>query len=171
MIPATKIDPTSKVSMALQPTIAPSAPAIFQSPAPRLRSRTNGKSTSSPTAAPSREVLSPAQRYAIVFTATPMANAGTVSQLGIRRLRKSVHPAAHAKAIAGSRVRTLKLSPRHFQREAARHRREAVSHRRKLYLPSKGEKRHRLAATTLIFSGEKSTDSLTQGAHSLFRGF
>src|ERR1700688_3555980 len=111
MIPATRTDPISKFSKIPQPTKAPNAPASFQSPAPRLRRKTNGNSTSSPNPAPSREVFNPGHPAAITFNKTPTSNPGTVSQFGIRRLRQSVHPATSAKTTASPSMIAFKPSP------------------------------------------------------------
>ena len=48
MSPATNTDPISRSISRAGPAKAPSAPASFQSPAPRLRSRTNGSSKAKP---------------------------------------------------------------------------------------------------------------------------
>src|SRR6266481_1329231 len=111
MMPATKIEPISKFAIASQPTNAPKAPASFQSPAPRLRRKTNGKSTSSPNPAPSREVFNPSHPPTATFARTPTRNPGTVSQFGILRLRQSVHPAISAKAIAVPSTIGFKTDP------------------------------------------------------------
>ena len=52
MIPATKTDPNSRSTSVPGPANAPRAPASFQSPAPRLRSRTNGNSSAKPSPRP-----------------------------------------------------------------------------------------------------------------------
>src|ERR1700691_4032726 len=104
MMPATKTDPISKFSSTSQPTNAPKAPASFQSPAPRLRNKTKGSSTNNPNPPPSREVFNPCNPPVAALTATPTRNPGTVSQLGIRRLRQSVKPAASPKTIGFKRA-------------------------------------------------------------------
>ena len=116
MIPATKTEPISRSTSTCQPTNAPKAPANFQSPAPRLRRKTNGKSTNKPKPAPSREAFSPALPFAITFTETPTSNPGTVSQFGMRRLRQSVHPAISAKATANPSTTAFKQTPIHIDR-------------------------------------------------------
>jgi hypothetical protein len=93
------------------PTKAPNAPANFQSPAPRLRRSTNGSSKASPTAAPSSEARSPAHRPKTVFAVTPINSPGTVSQFGMRRLRRSVHPAMSDKSTAPARINGFKRAP------------------------------------------------------------
>src|ERR1700676_1668141 len=100
MIPATRIDASNKSTNKPGPVNAPKAPANFQSPAPRLRNSTNGNSNARPNAAPSREAFSPSQPLKTAFARTPTSNAGTVSQFGIRRHRRSVHPAAAARIMA-----------------------------------------------------------------------
>src|SRR5580658_7481006 len=111
MIPATKIDPISKSSSTPGPTNAPKAPASFQSPAPRLRRKTNGNNTSNPSPAPNREVFNPAHPLVRTFAETPTSNPGTVSQFGMRRLRQSVHPAISANATASPSTVGFKSSP------------------------------------------------------------
>src|SRR5271156_1413179 len=111
MMPATKNDPISKFSNTSQPTNAPRAPASFQSPAPRLCNKTKGKSTSNPKPAPSREAFNPPNPPVAALAATPMSSPDTVSQLGIRRLRQSVKPAATAKATAKPRTIGFKPAP------------------------------------------------------------
>src|SRR5581483_2055473 len=96
IIPATKTDINRRSSNKAGPVKVPSAPASFQSPAPKLRSSTKGSNKPRPTSAPNREVFKPLQPLSKVLAATPRANAGTVSQLGIRRVRISVHPAITA---------------------------------------------------------------------------
>src|SRR3974390_3022255 len=90
MTPAMKTDPSSRSTRCPGPAKAPSAPASFQSPAPRLRSSTNGSNSTKPSAAPSREVLKPIQPPKVALAAIPTSNPGTVSQFGIRRLRNAV---------------------------------------------------------------------------------
>jgi hypothetical protein len=58
--------------------------------------------------APSREVFNPLQPPKIVLAAIPITNAGTVSQLGILRLRKSVHPATIDSSTAPAKIPVLK---------------------------------------------------------------
>jgi hypothetical protein len=111
MTPATKTEPMSKTARTRGPTNAPKAPASFQSPAPRLRRKTNGNSTSNPSPAPSREVLNPAHPLVRTFAETPTSNPGTVSQFGMRRLRQSVHPAISANATASPSTVGFKPSP------------------------------------------------------------
>src|SRR5271154_1232866 len=111
MIPATNTEPISRSTSTCQPTKAPRAPANFQSPAPRLRRKTNGKSTSSPKPAPNREAFSPALPFAITFTKTPIRNPVTVSQFGMRRLRQSVHLAISANATANPSTTAFKPTP------------------------------------------------------------
>src|SRR5215472_5962144 len=96
MTPATKTDNSNKSTSRPGPTNAPSAPASFQSPAPRLRTRTNGSRRPNPTTAPSSELFNPPQPPSTVFPTTPTTNAGTVSQFGMRRLRRSDQPAIRA---------------------------------------------------------------------------
>src|ERR1700678_3550086 len=116
MMPATKNDPISKFSNTSQPTNAPKAPASFQSPAPRLRNKTKGKSTSNPKPAPSREAFNPPNPPVAALAATPTSNPGTVSQLGMRRLRHSVKPAATAKATANPRTIGFKRAPQSWRK-------------------------------------------------------
>ena len=59
MIPASRIVPASTAISCRGPRHAPSAPASFQSPAPRLRRSTNGSSSPSPSSAPSSADFSP----------------------------------------------------------------------------------------------------------------
>jgi len=87
MIPLQRSIPFSNQA-ALRTTNAPKAPASFQSPAPRLRRKTNGKSSSNPNPAPSR-ATSRRQSSHSAFATIPHQR-GTVSQFGIRRLRQSV---------------------------------------------------------------------------------
>lgn len=106
--PATKIDPRRKSVNSGGPANVPKAPASFQSPAPRLRSNTNGSNKPSPSNAPSREVFSPPQPPTTLRIATPAANPETVSQFGMRRLRRSVHPAIAANNTAPAKIGGLK---------------------------------------------------------------
>src|ERR1700722_4340555 len=92
--PATKTVATSTVISREGPRNAPRAPTSFQSPAPRLLSRTKGKSSPNPSPAPNSELLAPAQPEASVFAAKPRNSARTVSQLGIRRERQWGPPPA-----------------------------------------------------------------------------
>ena len=111
MTPATKTDPSNMSVKIAGPTKAPNAPASFQSPAPRLRKSTNGSSNASPTAAPSKETRSPAHRLKTVFAVTPINSPGTVNQFGIRRLRRSVHPAMSDNSTAPARINGFKRAP------------------------------------------------------------
>jgi hypothetical protein len=111
MTPATNTEPISKSARNRGPTNAPKAPASFQSPAPRLRRKTNGNSTSNPSPAPRREVPNPAHPLVRTFAETPTSNPGTVSQFGMRRLRQSVHPAISANATASPSTVGFKPSP------------------------------------------------------------
>jgi len=119
MTPATKTEPISKFTNTSQPTNAPKAPASFQSPAPRLCRKTNGKSSSSPSPAPSREVFKPGHPPNSTFTDTPISNPGTVSQFGIRRLRQSVQPAISASATANPSTVGFKPPPTCTGRDAS----------------------------------------------------
>src|ERR1700686_1991646 len=83
--PATRIVTISTDNNSRGPRLLPSAPASFQSPAPRLRTSTQGKSNPNPNAAPNSALNNPGQRYRIVLTTTPAAKPETVSQFGIRR--------------------------------------------------------------------------------------
>src|SRR5580704_8058081 len=111
MTPATKTEPISKSARNRGPTKAPKAPASFQSPAPRLRRKTNGNSTSNPSPAPRREVFNPAHPLVRMFAETPTSNPGTVSQFGMRQLRQSVHPAISANATASPSTAAFKPTP------------------------------------------------------------
>src|SRR5579863_4078953 len=108
MMPATKIDPISRSASTRGPTKAPKAPASFQSPAPRARNSTKGSNNSKPKPAPSRESFIPVHLPANVFNTTPATNPGTVSQFGMRRLRKSVQPAIKDRSTAQPRIAVFK---------------------------------------------------------------
>src|SRR5579862_3772012 len=109
--PATRTDPRSRSTKIPGPAKAPRAPANFQSPAPRLRSSTKGSSNARPTAAPSKETRSPAHRFKTVLAVIPITSPGTVSQFGMRRLFKSVHPAMSDKSTAPERITGFKRAP------------------------------------------------------------
>jgi len=100
MSPAMRIVPRSTTSNLCGPRNAPNAPISFQSPAPRPRNTTKGKSNASANPAPCRPALVPGNRQTIVFKATPSNKAGTVSQFGILLERQSSHPAHTAKSTA-----------------------------------------------------------------------
>ena len=108
MTPATRIDASKRSTSKPGPVKAPNAPASFQSPAPRLRNITKGNSSASPSAAPSSEAFNPDQPLRTVFAMTPISKAGTVSQFGMRRQRKSVHPAEAARSTAPARTSGFK---------------------------------------------------------------
>jgi len=110
-MPATKTDPINRSAKTPGPTKAPRAPANFQSPAPRLRSSTNGNNSSKPKPAPSRESFKPCTPAATVFNATPATNPGKVSQFGMRRLRKSEMPAITESNTAPVRIVVFKPAP------------------------------------------------------------
>jgi hypothetical protein len=86
----------------------PKAPASFQSPAPKLRNRTNGSNKSRPSPAPSSEAFSPLHPLSTEFAAMPTNNAETVNQFGMRRLRKSVHAAMTERSTAPARIAGFK---------------------------------------------------------------
>src|SRR5271157_4564028 len=138
MTPATNTDASSKSTNSHGPANAPSAPANFQSPAPRLRSSTKGKSNAKPSPAPSREVFSPLQPLRAEFTTSPVSSAGTVSQFGIRRARRSVQPPITARSIAPAKIAGFKQASRHAGQRLA-HRGLAAS-RTALPVPAKIEK-------------------------------
>ena len=102
--PATSNAVKSTTSNVRGPRNAPIAPTNFQSPAPNALTITKGKSTSKPNPAPASAILAPAHPPAIVFTVSPTIKPETVSQLGIRRERQSVHPAVSAKSPANASV-------------------------------------------------------------------
>src|SRR5450755_764038 len=106
--PATKTDPSNKSTRRPGPVKAPRAPASFQSPAPRLRRSTKGSSNARPTPTPSSDASRAALPPRAMFMANPVARPGTVSQFGIRRLRKSVQPAIRANSRAPIRIGGLK---------------------------------------------------------------
>ncbi len=80
---------------------------------PELRIRTNGRSSAKPRPAPSREVLAPGQPCSHEFTAIPNTSPGTVSQLGMRRLRQSVHPPAMASRVGKISAPSLAMAIRY----------------------------------------------------------
>ena len=84
---------------------------VSNHPRPGCAEKPNGKSSSSPSPAPSREAFNPAHPPASTFTETPTRNPGTVSQFGIRRLRQSVHPAISANATASPSTVGFKPPP------------------------------------------------------------
>src|SRR3954453_1485357 len=108
--PATKTDPRSRSISNSRPANAPSAPASFQSPAPRLRSRTKGSRSPRPTSAPMSDEINPFFPPRIVFVATPASKPETVSQFGIRRLRKSVQPAIRDSSTAPPKMMGFNLA-------------------------------------------------------------
>src|SRR6202030_3939142 len=75
-----------------QPNTAPIAPINFQSPAPNPRSSTNGSKRPSARPAPSSEFNAPSQPFSVALAVRPARAPDTVSQFGIRPVRKSKKP-------------------------------------------------------------------------------
>ena len=109
--PATKIDATNRLTSSSRPAKAPRAPANFQSPAPRLRNKTKGNNNPRPTKVPSKDDASPVFPPRTVLRTTPATKPDTVSQFGMRRLRKSVHPAMIDNRTAPARIAGFKRAP------------------------------------------------------------
>src|SRR5579864_7602734 len=123
--PATRIDVSNRSTSNPGRVKAPSAPASFQSPAPRLRSSTKGSSNANPSAAPNKESFSPVQPLNTVLNVTPTSIPGTVTQFGMRRQRKSVHPATPARTTAPASTSGFKRASEQARERATR---ERVSH-------------------------------------------
>ncbi len=104
IIPFTRNVPNRTNNNRCGPRNAPNAPTNFQSPAPKLRIATKGSKRSNPNPAPNKADLHPDQRKIIEFARTPTTSPGTVSQLGIRRERQSVHPAIRENTAASTQI-------------------------------------------------------------------
>src|SRR6266849_6995903 len=87
--PEARMLPKITKSTSTGPRIAPTAPNNFQSPAPSPRNKTSGSSRPKASNAPSSANSVPCHPESTVCTVKPATSPGTVSQLGIRRERKS----------------------------------------------------------------------------------
>ena len=104
IMPFTRKVPNRTSNNRFGPRKAPNAPTNFQSPAPRLRIATKGRRSSNPNPAPNSADLHPGQRKMMEFARIPITSPGTVSQLGIRRERQSVHPAIRENSAASTQI-------------------------------------------------------------------
>ena len=80
--PFTRIASTSTVSRFCAPRQAPRAPTNFQSPAPKMRIKTKGRSSAKPKPAPNRESVAPGQPRSHEFTPTPSKQTGNGHPVG-----------------------------------------------------------------------------------------
>src|SRR6266852_3944233 len=87
--PEARMLPKITNSTSTGPRIAPTAPNNFQSPAPSPRNKTSGSSRPKASNAPSSANSVPCHPESTLCTVNPATTPGTVSQLGIRRERKS----------------------------------------------------------------------------------